>query len=129
MLPPGLIHIPSFFRPSCLTRNNKEPNIHFCFTRCTEDPTIFLPLQTKFTNSILFYASAEHPERQFLAVTLTDANTMYVEVNFGSGAVGEEIGRHLNHMTWNTLTLVHQHDTIQVSPSGVIVSGQVRCCY
>lgn len=93
----------------------KSPN--FCFTRHTEELSIFLPLQTKFTNSILFYASAEHPERQFLSVTLTAASTIYVEANFGSGAVGEEIGGQLSHMTWNTITLVHQHDTIQVSQS------------
>ncbi|KAK3852254.1 hypothetical protein Pcinc_041148, partial [Petrolisthes cinctipes] len=72
-----------------------------------------------------------HPEPQYLAVTLTASNTIYVEANFGSGAVSDEVGRDLNHMTWNTLTLVHQHNTIQIYlnsalESTLVVPGDIR---
>ncbi|KAG0727256.1 Contactin-associated protein like 5-3 [Chionoecetes opilio] len=92
---------------------------------------ISLEFRTRFTDSILFYGSADYPEKQYLAASLTAAGTVYVEANLGGGAVGLEFGERLNTGTWNTLTLIHQHNRIQVHLNSrlydtLIVPGETR---
>ncbi|XP_063840156.1 axotactin-like isoform X3 [Scylla paramamosain] len=92
---------------------------------------ISLEFRTRFTDSILFYGSAEYPEKQYIVASLTAAGTVYVEANLGGGAVGVEVGNKLETGTWHSLILVHQHNRIQVHLNSrlydtLIVPGEVR---
>ncbi|XP_045118291.1 contactin-associated protein-like 5 [Portunus trituberculatus] len=92
---------------------------------------ISLEFRTRFTDSILFYGSSEYPEKQYIVASLTVAGTVYVEANLGGGSVGVEVGKKLDTGTWHTLTLVHQHNRIQVHLNNrlydtLLVPGEVR---
>ncbi|XP_064112749.1 axotactin-like isoform X4 [Macrobrachium nipponense] len=75
---------------------------------------ISVAFKTRFADSILLYASAEHPERQYIAASLTQSGTIYVEVNLGAGAVSAEIGEGMDAEVWHTLNIIHQHEKIDL---------------
>ncbi|XP_066941195.1 axotactin-like isoform X4 [Macrobrachium rosenbergii] len=75
---------------------------------------ISVAFKTRFADSILLYANAEHPERQYIAASLTQSGTIYVEVNLGAGAVSAEIGEGMDAEVWHTLNIIHQHEKIDL---------------
>ncbi|XP_063593453.1 axotactin-like isoform X3 [Penaeus indicus] len=92
---------------------------------------ISLSFKTKFADSILFYASSEHPEKQYITASITRAGTIYVEVDLGEGPAGVEVGENVNSNLWHTLTLVHQHEKIQVifnhrTEATIVIPGEIR---
>ncbi|XP_069996175.1 axotactin-like isoform X4 [Penaeus vannamei] len=92
---------------------------------------ISLSFKTKFSDSILFYASSEHPEKQYIAASITRAGTVYVEVDLGDGPTGVEVGENVNSNLWHTLTLVHQHEKIEVifdhrTEGQIVIPGEIR---
>ncbi|KAG7156303.1 Neurexin-4-like 1 [Homarus americanus] len=92
---------------------------------------ISLEFKSRFGDSILFYASAEHPEKQYMGATLTASGRVYVEADFGGGKVGTEIGEGLDSGLWFLLTIIHQHDQLQIYLDGkheetLTVPGEVH---
>ncbi|XP_068217367.1 axotactin-like isoform X2 [Palaemon carinicauda] len=75
---------------------------------------ISVAFKTTFLDSILLYASAEHPERQYIAASITKTGTIYVEVNLGAGAASAEIGKKMDSEVWHTLNIIHQHEKIDL---------------
>ncbi|XP_069943714.1 axotactin-like isoform X3 [Cherax quadricarinatus] len=75
---------------------------------------ISIDFKTTFTDSILFHATAEHPEKQYVGASITSSGSIYVEVDLGGGAVSAEVGQRMVFEHWHTLTLVHHHETLKV---------------
>ncbi|KAK7082018.1 hypothetical protein SK128_004251 [Halocaridina rubra] len=73
---------------------------------------ISIGFKTRFADSILFYASAEHPERQYIAASITEHGQIYVEVNLGGGVANATFGKNINSEVWRRLIIVHQHEKI-----------------
>nr|XP_045615299.1 uncharacterized protein LOC123768669 isoform X4 [Procambarus clarkii] len=75
---------------------------------------ISIEFKTEFTSSILFYASAEHPEKQHLSASITGDGRIYFEADFGEGVVRALVGERLNSSHWYTFTVIHQHEKLKV---------------
>ncbi|XP_050693160.1 axotactin-like isoform X4 [Eriocheir sinensis] len=91
---------------------------------------ISMEFRTRFTDSILFYASSHYPEKQYIAATFTTKGTVFVEANLGGGAVSIEVGERLDTGTWQTLTILHQHNRLQVHLNSriheLLIPGEIR---
>ncbi|KAJ9577003.1 hypothetical protein L9F63_006440, partial [Diploptera punctata] len=74
---------------------------------------ISLFFKTHFDDSVLFYASGEPYKHHYIAASIKN-DTVYIEVNFGDGAVSTTIGSPVTSNYWNNLTLTHHQNVIGV---------------
>ncbi|GFR22715.1 protocadherin-like wing polarity protein stan [Trichonephila clavata] len=72
----------------------------------SEAGRISFSFRTFFEDSVLVYASGEHPSRNYVAISLYGGQ-LHFEINFGDGPLNCTIGYSLNDEAWHTLTVLH----------------------
>ncbi|GIY29013.1 contactin-associated protein like 5-1 [Caerostris darwini] len=72
----------------------------------SEAGRISFSFRTFFEDSVLMYASGEHPSRNYVAISLYGGQ-LHFEINFGDGPLNCTIGYSLNDESWHTLTVIH----------------------
>lgn len=77
-------------------------------------------------DSILFYAGGTFPYENHVAVTLLSNGSLYVEVDFGDGPHGVNLGEELTTGTWNNFTLVHEGNILQFILNGKMLEMDVQ---
>ncbi|XP_042909251.1 axotactin isoform X2 [Parasteatoda tepidariorum] len=72
----------------------------------SEAMRISFQFKTFFEDSVLLYASGDHPTKNYVALSLFGGQ-LHFEINFGDGPLNSTIGYSLNDEAWHTLTILH----------------------
>ncbi|CAL4099000.1 unnamed protein product, partial [Meganyctiphanes norvegica] len=70
--------------------------------------------KTGVADAILFYGSSVHPEQQYIALSLLKNGSVYFEVDLGDGPVNAVLNKKYDNKIWQTITVVHRHDIIEL---------------
>lgn len=71
--------------------------------------------QTRFDDSVLFYASGEDQKFHHISVSIQNG-TVVVEVDLGDdGPINATLGQHVNCNKWFNLTISHRRNEINIS--------------
>lgn len=74
---------------------------------------ISLMFKTRYDDSALFYANGESLKHQYIAASIKN-HSLYVEMDFGDGAMTAILGDELASNYWHNLTIFHDRKIVYV---------------